>query len=156
MTLSLGTVLLFDDFHLHDRKQVVHLSEHGLKHLFNPRAIATLRARHGDITIQVSVPRLFTGNVSSGQEWCGDRLPWSLPLQRRVVFFQISEHIVSPSWDPANGATQHDIVGEQLYASVQLPVPAVAEPAAHPLTSAMRSAMASMSRLMPLSTRNEL
>lgn len=128
LPLTLGTVLVFDDFHISDREQIVHLSEHGTKNLLCPRMCATLRGRFGDIVIPAGIPRLFTGNVTSGSEWCGDRLPWSPPLQRRVIAWSISEALVDRSWVPAVGENSDaDSVGAQLRSNVALPP--VAQPA---------------------------
>lgn len=145
MPLSLGTVLIFDDFHLFDKEQIIHISEHGLKQLFNPRAVATMRARNDDITIPLGIPRLFTANVVSGHAWCGGRLDWSLPLQRRVLFFNISKRIVATTWEPDEAEIDDNRVAEQLRFAVRLPgpVPVPPEPAASSsvLQSAVRMAM---------------
>ena len=148
MPLSLGTVLIFDDFHLFDREQIIHISEHGMKQLFNPRAMATLRARNDDITIPLGIPRLFSANVVSGHAWCGGRLDWSLPLQRRVLFFNISKRIVATTWEPDEAEIVDNRVAEQLRFSVRLPEPVTVPAAANgpPITSRIVNALPAMVR----------
>ncbi len=132
IALPLGTVIVFDDLNPNDREQVVHLSENGMKALLNPRAIAGMRGRNNDIIIPLGVPRIFTANVVSGDEWCFGRLRWSLPLQRRCIVYNITARIAVLGWA---GDARHDVLDAAAVAAHLLDavaLPQVPPPAPQP------------------------
>ena len=43
-------------------------------------------------------PRVCTANVMNVQEWCGYRLKWSYPLQRKAIVFQITDYLIDEEW----------------------------------------------------------
>ena len=44
------------------------------------------------------VPRIFTGNAETAQQWCGLRLKWSEPIQRKAIVFIVKSPLVPDSW----------------------------------------------------------
>ena len=90
-----GMVWVIDEFHPWDREQVQYMSEGMLKVLVVPTAQGCVRARNESVKLVPGVGRIFTGNSSSGQDWCGRRLKWSLPLQRKAIIFQITKPLIS-------------------------------------------------------------
>ena len=55
------------------------------------------------------VPRIFTANAESAQAWCGNRLKWSEPLQRKTIVFSITQPLCDDSWRrPEGGAVVED------------------------------------------------
>ena len=65
-------VWVIDDMKAHDKEQVVHLSENGLKVLLSPGDCGTVRARNQDVQLPSGVPRIFTANAASPAEWVGE------------------------------------------------------------------------------------
>jgi hypothetical protein len=99
-----GMILVLDEFSPSDADQIQYLSEQGLKTLMDPRMPASLRARNNNVELPPGVPRLFTSNCETPAEWCGKRIPWSPPLQRKTVCFNITRPLCTPGW-----ATETDI-----------------------------------------------
>ena len=96
-----GMVLVLDEFTPSDQEQVIYMSETIMKVLQNPMQSGNVRARNADIKFCANLPRIFTGNadetdhMSSIQAWCGSRLQWSQPLQRKSLVFHIVDPLVS-------------------------------------------------------------
>ena len=65
-----------------------------LKVLLSPRQAGTLRARNKDIKLCEGVVRIITSNAVDGQDWCGKKIPWSDPLKRKSIRFNITKPLV--------------------------------------------------------------
>ena len=90
-----GMVLVIDGFTPSDQEQVIYMSETIMKCMCNPAQGGSVRARNGDIQLIAQMPRIFTGNADSIDDWCGSRFEWSLPLQRKSIVFQVVNRLVS-------------------------------------------------------------
>ncbi len=99
-----------------------------MKAILNPRVVASCRARNNDIVIPMNVPRLFTANTESGEDWCGYRMKFSLPLQRRVIVANITASLVTPNWhNNTSSELDTSLVSEHLSA-LALPMPPPPQP----------------------------
>ena len=65
-----------------------------LKVLLSPRQAGTLRARNTDIKLPEGVVRIITSNAVDGQDWCGKKIPWSDPLKRKSIRFNITKPLI--------------------------------------------------------------
>jgi len=114
----------------------VYASESILKSLFEIGSPATVRARNLDIKLPARVPRIFTGNAESVSLWLGSSIQWSLPLQRKSIYFQVSRPLCSDAWRANAQALAGSDAGalapevSALFAEVMpQPPPALAPPA---------------------------
>ena len=64
-----------------------------------------MRARNNEIKICESVARIITGNASSPSAWLGRTIPWSGPLKRKSIAFQIRRPLSNPTWNADLNAT---------------------------------------------------
>ena len=130
LAMPLGTVIVFDDVCPSDKEQIVLISENGMKCRLNPRVVATCRGRNFDITIPLGIPRIFTANVVNGIAWCGARLAWSLPLQRRMIVCRVTQRLIDITWMPSGeSALDMDVIAARLAGN---PVPLLPPPAVAP------------------------
>ena len=93
-----GMSWILDEFAPNDCAHIQFASENMLKVLFAPVAAGNLRARNTNINFPAGVSRIVTTNAQSPEEWCGKRVPWSLPLRRKCILFQITRPLVIPNW----------------------------------------------------------
>lgn len=94
---------VIDDVSPGDTNQLAYSSENILKVLLNPSMSGTVNAKHGSIDLPAMVPRIFTCNNKSPQDWCsnGERnrnLVWELPHARKSIFFQLKAPLCLPGW----------------------------------------------------------
>ena len=65
--------------------------------------IRILNSSNNTITVSVQlcttgVPRIFTANSSTPDDWVEPRMRWSAPLQRKAVVFKITQPLCHESW----------------------------------------------------------
>ena len=104
-----GWIVVLDEFHPYDRDQATHLSGHGCKVLMDRAAGGALRGRNSDILFPPSVPLVITGNADGGQEWCGGRFEWSLPLQRKTAVLKVDCPLCVRNWASSSADTADDM-----------------------------------------------
>ena len=93
-----GLSWILDEFAPNDCAHIQFASENMLKVLFAPVAAGNMRARNTNINFPAGVSRIITTNAPSPEEWCGKRVPWSLPLRRKCILFQITKPLVVANW----------------------------------------------------------
>ena len=103
VTFRKGYVLVVDEFCPEDQTQAQSMSENMLKGLMSPMQPCTFHCRNQDGVLPAGVPRIFTANAESAQAWCGNRLKWSEPLQRKAVVFSIKQPLCDDSWRQQGG-----------------------------------------------------
>ena len=57
---------------------------------------------------QAGVPRLFTGNAATVQQWCNLRMKWSEAIHRKTVVYLINKLLVPDSWRNQNAAAENE------------------------------------------------
>ena len=103
-----GYVWVIDEMNPSDQQQTVHVSENMMKVLMAPTVQGSIRGRNNDIVLPRGVPRIFTGNAENAQQWCGHRVKWTEPLQRKAIVFEITQPIVPASWRNADSHEDDD------------------------------------------------
>ena len=93
-----GYIWVLDEVSPCDQTQAIHMSENMMKVLMAPSAPGSIRCRNADLVLPAGVPRIFTGNAESAEEWVGNRLKWSAPIQRKTVVFIVKAPLVPDSW----------------------------------------------------------
>jgi hypothetical protein len=103
-------VWVIDEVSPGDGNQLAYSSSNILKVLLNPGMAGSLNAKHGSIDIPACVPRIFTCNNTSPQDWVSDGgknrvLKWEQPHARKSIWFQLSLPLCKPNWkDEASSA----------------------------------------------------
>ena len=110
-----GYVWILDEFSPADHAQAIHMSENMMKVLVEPNVPGSTRCRNEDLQLPAGVMRTFTGNADSPVQWCGNRVPWSEPLQRKSIVYVIDKPLVSELWrqpenHEENGDAAEDIM----------------------------------------------
>ena len=103
-----GYVWVIDEVNPSDPTQAIHMSDNMMKVLLAPTAPGSIRCRNADLSLPPGVPRIFTGNAETVQEWCGHRVKWSEPIQRKSVVFMIKSPLVPDSWRNENALADDD------------------------------------------------
>jgi hypothetical protein len=111
-----GMVWILDELCAKDREQVIYFSENIFKVLMTPSESGSIRARNEDIVLPPHVARIVTGNADNVEDWLGSRSQWSLPLQRKCIYFQLNRTCCSSSWhaQTSTDADQSNAVGGAL------------------------------------------
>jgi hypothetical protein len=111
-----GMVWVLDELCAKDREQVIYFSENIFKVLMTPSESGSIRARNADIVLPPHVARIVTGNADNVEDWLGSRSPWSLPMQRKSIYFQLSRTCCSSDWHAQTStvADQPNAVGGAL------------------------------------------
>jgi hypothetical protein len=91
---SSGCAWVLDEVRPSSKEQIPYCDEEILKIMMSPATAGSIRCHHRDLKLPAGVPRIYTSNASSGQEWCGQRLKWSLPLQRKSIVFRITKPVL--------------------------------------------------------------
>ena len=84
------------------------MSENMMKVLMAPTAPGSIRCRNADLVLPAGVPRLFTANAETAQEWVGNRLKWTEPIQRKTVVFVVKSPLVPDSWRDQNADAENE------------------------------------------------
>ena len=87
-----------------DHAQAIHMSENMMKVLLSPLQPGSIRARNQDLAMPVGLARIITANAENAEEWCGFRLKWTEPLQRKSIVFPISKQLCDEAWRAAGSA----------------------------------------------------
>jgi len=100
---------VIDEFNPADSTQAIYMSENLMKVLLSPQVPGSVRCRNDDKMLPIGLPRIFTGNAESVEEWCGYRCRWSEPLQRKAIVFNITQPLCKESWrKPEDGNNEHN------------------------------------------------
>ena len=103
-----GYIWVLDGLNPADQTQAIHMSENMMKVLMAPTAPGSIRCRNADLVLPAGVPRLFTANAETAQEWVGNRLKWTEPIQRKTVVFVVKSPLVPDSWRNQNAAAEDE------------------------------------------------
>ena len=93
---SPGCAWVLDEVRPSSKEQIPYCDEEILKIMMSPATAGSIRCHHRDLKLPAGVPRIYTSNAACGQEWCGQRLKWSLPLQRKAIVFKITKPLLKP------------------------------------------------------------
>jgi hypothetical protein len=118
---GIGT-FIFDEVVLADRSQVQHMSENGVKSLLDVTRPADLRAREHQVILPADVPRIFTANSGSLEEWLGDvvvHIRDCIPIFRRAFVFVMTQRqlresavlAIRPVAGQSGGAMDSNVLG---------------------------------------------
>jgi hypothetical protein len=96
-------VWVIDEVSPGDANQLAFSSENILKVLLNPSMAGTINAKHGSIELPAMLPRIFTCNNTSANDWCSNggrnkSLKWEPPHARKSIYFQLKEPLCLPDW----------------------------------------------------------
>ena len=87
---------LLDEVEPHDAAQQQFMSESILKVLLTPKLQCSLRVKGSDVlVIPAGTGRIFTSNCPTGEDWVGSRFKWTSPMARKVIWFTITEPLLS-------------------------------------------------------------
>ena len=100
-----GYIWVLDELNPADQTQAIHMSENMMKVLMAPTAPGSIRCRNADLVLPAGVPRLFTANAETAQEWVGNRMRWTEPIQRKTVVFVVKSPLVPDSWRNQNATS---------------------------------------------------
>ena len=103
-----GYCWILDEMKPADGTQAIYMSEDLMKNLLDPRTSKSIRAKNQELNLHMGIPRICTANAENIEEWCGYRLKWSYPLQRKAIVFQINDYLVDEEW-----RKQHKEGGQQ-------------------------------------------
>jgi hypothetical protein len=98
ITFQRSWSLVLDEFSIADEGALQYFSENIAKVLFDPSCAANIRARGSNARLSPDTARIMTSNASSLEEWAGGRIPFSLPLRRKLICFVIREPLVPVAW----------------------------------------------------------
>ena len=89
-------IWLLDEFEPGDSEQQQHLSNNMLKILLTQAPQGTLRCKGTEtLAVPAGLPRLFTSNCATGEEWCRGRFEWEAPMRRKHIFCVVTEPLVN-------------------------------------------------------------
>ena len=96
-------VWVIDEVSPGDVNQLAFSSDNILKVLLDPGVGCTVNAKHGSIDIPACVPRIFTCNNRSPEDWVSNggknrTISWQPPHARKSIYFQLSLPLCKPSW----------------------------------------------------------
>lgn len=96
-----GMALVLDEVEISDLNAVQYVSEPMMKCILDPSASSCIRARNRNAQIPAGVARIFTANADSPQQWCGRRIAWTEPMQRKAFVAVITAPLVLANWSSA-------------------------------------------------------
>lgn len=99
-----GMFWVLDEVSPSDREQLIYASENSFKTMLNPAISRTIRARNKDFVVPAMVPIVLNGNGDDFDSWFGNRIPWSPPIRRKTIAFQITEPLIAPQCREAGTA----------------------------------------------------
>jgi hypothetical protein len=100
-----GMVWVLDEFEVGDREQVIYMSGNMLKVLFTIAEPGSLRCRMSDLSLPAGVARIVTANADEPAQWTGSRCPWSSPIERKAICFQVKKRLCSSDWGTKASST---------------------------------------------------
>ena len=69
-----------------------------MKVALTPMDAGNVHARNNNVIIPKGVPRIFTANAASPEDWCAPRVRWSEPLQRKAVVYSVHSRLCPKDW----------------------------------------------------------
>ena len=132
MVFKPGYVWIIDEMNPSDVTQAIHMSENMMKVLVAPTAPGSIRCRNADLMLPAGVPRIFTGNAESAQQWSGLRLKWSEPLQRKTIVYNITKPLCDAQWRAGEADENDDSAMQVASALREGPCRIFVEPPAGP------------------------
>ena len=74
------------------------MSQNMMRSLLTPMGPGNVHCRNQDPTLPCGMPRIITANADDVQSWCGHRLRWSEPCQRKSIVFNVTKPLCDDEW----------------------------------------------------------
>lgn len=91
--------IVFDECNFSDTESIQHFSPNMAKVLFDASMPCSYRCKGVDeAVLPAGVPRIFTANAATGDDWLGVRCHFSEPIRRKMMLAIVSERLVNDSF----------------------------------------------------------
>ncbi len=98
LAIAPGAAIVMDELQVACADSVQYIGEGILKSVLDPTAGCSVRCRGRNAFFPPNTARIITANAASAVAWCGARLRWTEPLQRKCIVVVIDRPVVVPRW----------------------------------------------------------